>query len=268
VLFSVDSVNHESAKRKWNYSTDFVKFISGEFKGIVSDYILLEAGALLGTELKKVKGGKYIAINTKPDLEIIARLLNFSISLDPYFQQIYISAQGWLPWYGKKYVGLTNELLNIAGKARKWDWQPLRFEGFNNYYFLENNGKAGELLLRAGQIKNAPPFLGILGARLAQKGQHTETAILLLRSMINGKSDNDPGYEDILDRLKALEGVLEIEESVLLFQKTYGYPPNNLKILLESGFLKKIPDNPYNLPYCINSNAKVFFDDPNCNEKE
>ena len=267
-LFSSDLTNDESTKRKWNVSSNIVKFIAGEFKGLMSDFILLEAGALYGTEVKRIKGGRYISINSKPDLVAINRLLSHSLSLDPYFQQIYISAQGWLPWYGEKYVKKTNRLLEIAGKARTWDWQPLHLEGFNNYYFLKDKGRAGKLFLKAGQVKNAPSFLGILGGRLALEGHETEAAIFLLKSVLKGKSETDPGTSELLDRLKALEGVLALEKSVKQYKDRYGSFPDTLNDLVQKGLLKQIPDNPYGLSYCINSEAKIFFDNPECNVKK
>ena len=158
----------------------------------------------------------------------------------------------------------TQEIVKSAAKNRPWDWQPYHSMGFNAYYFQNNPGEAGKLFLEAAKIPNAPSFLPILGARLAQKGEETETAIVIMKSMLADKNPEEPGYPDMVDRLHALEGVRMIEQAAHNYEKTLGRKPSSLAELTASGQLAALPSNPYNLDYCMDTTGTIYFDKPDC----
>jgi hypothetical protein len=106
--------------------------------------------------------------------------------------------------------------------------------------------------------------LAILGARLAQKGGETESALIIMKSMLAAKDQEEPGYADMLDRLHALEGVLVIEKAIAGFEKSMSRKPSSLAELTASGMLAALPPNPYNLDYCIDTAGIVYFDKPDC----
>lgn len=240
-----------------------LSIIAGEFKGLLADYLVIDAGSRVGTKIIRNREGNFIEEKRNIDWQMIKRTLIASQYLDPSFEQTYVVAQGWLPWE----AGMVNEMQNIlliAQKNRPWDWKPIHFRGFNTYYFFNHPGEAGIIFLEAAQIPNAPTFLSILGSRLAQKGGETSTAILLIKSMLMHKNPQDPDFQALSDRLKALQSVALIEQAVHSFSQDSGRNPHSLKELIDSGKLTKIPENPYNLPFCINEKGAVFFDNPNC----
>ena len=248
----------------WNLPSVALLAVAGEFKGLMADYLTLEAGAQLGTELVRNPDGGFRVVKKQYDWPSIHRLFVASQTLDPSFAQTYIVAQGWLPWEPANMVAETQEFLEIAAKNRPWDWRPFHAMGFNSYYFLRQPGEAGKLFLNAAKTPHAPSFLAILGARLAQKGGETETAIVLMKSMLIDKPESDPGYADIVDRLHALEGVLVIKQAAQHFEKTYGRKLTSLEELTSSGILASLPANPYNVAYCLDSAGTIHFDNINC----
>ncbi len=137
--------------------------------------------------------------------------------------------------------------------------------GFNAYYFLKQPGEAGKLFLEAAKTPNAPSYLTILGARLAQKGGETATAIVIMNSILANKNPEEPGYSHMADRLHALEGVLVIEQAVKRFAESRGRKPLSLHELTDSELLKTLPANPYNEDYCIDQAGIIYFDKPDCN---
>ncbi len=257
------SLSRQHTSTAWTLPPLVLKVLAGEFRGLIADLITLEAGALLGTEVVRTPEGKHMVVNKQYDWDTITRLFVNSQKLDPSFQHTYMLAQGWLPWEGNR-VEDTQKILKTAAENRPWDWRPYHFMGFNTYYFLTQPGKAGKLFLEAARTPNAPPFLAILGARLAQKGGETQTAIALMKSMLIGKNETEPGYADIVDRLEALEGVLILEQAVALYQKKTGKIPETPDELVSSRTLGAIPANPYNIPYCIDAAGTVYFDKPGC----
>ncbi len=248
----------------WNLPPVVLLAIAGEFKGLMADYLTMEAGAQLGTELVRKPEGGFRTVKKQYDWPSIHRLFVASQTLDPSFAQTYIVTQGWLPWTPPGMVAETQEILQIAAKNRPWDWQPNHARGFNTYYFLNRPGEAGKIFLEAAKAPNAPPFLPILGARLAQKGGETETAIVIMKSMLKDKNPEEPGYTDMVDRLHALEGVRVIEQAANNYAKTQGRKPISLSELTASGMLPVLPPNPYNIDYCMDTAGVIYFDKPNC----
>lgn len=248
----------------WTLPPTVLQAIAGEFKGLMANLMVLEAGAQLGTELARTADGGYRVVSKDRDWPAITRLFTTSQSLDPSFQQTYMLAQGWLPW-DADLIAETQEILRTAADHRPWDWRPVHFMGFNNYYFLNDPGKAGRIFLEASNIPRAPPFLAILGSRLAQKGGQTEAAVGLMKTMLAGKDESDPGYQDMVERLAALEGVLLLERALQQYEEKFLRKPADLNELTARGILASLPPNPYDVAYCLDSQGAVHFDHPDCN---
>ncbi len=244
-------------------SPDLLSFIAGEFKGMAASYLTLDAGARIGTKVIRKNDGGYRAVKENINWNTIHKLLTLSQHLDPRFQQTFIIAQGNLPWDANMTME-TNQILQTASDSRQWDWQPLHFIAFNTYYFFNNPGKAGKIMLQAGKRQNAPSFLAILGSRLAQKGNETRSAIMLLQSIIGNKSEDDQEYINLRKRLQALEGSLVIEKGVATYHFQHNKFPENVTELVENGILPKLPPNSYNVAYCIDKDGKIYFDNPYC----
>lgn len=253
---------HQSGN--WNLPPLVLQVLAGEFKGLVADLMVMEVGARLGTELVRNPEGGFRVVPKQYDWQAIHRLFQGSQALDPAFAQTYILAQGWLPWEPAGMVAEAQEILRVAAAHRPWDWRPTHDMGFNEYYFRDNPGAAGKLFLEAANTPNAPSFLAILGARLAQTGGETESAIVVMRSMLAGKDTEEPGYADLVERLHALEGVLVIEKAIARYEQALGHKPASLSELTASGFLDTLPPNPYKVEYCMDQAGVVYFDRPDC----
>lgn len=239
-----------------------LKVLAGEFRGLAANYMLFDLGARLGADIRRVKGGGFREVKKVHDWPTIHKLFVNCQALDPYFQQTYTLAQGVLPWVGM--VKETEKILQTAADHRFWDWQAMRLLGFNAYYFDDDIGKAGIIYLEAAKVTNSPPFLSILGARLANKGRKTEGARELLREVLESKKQDDPDYKDILERFHALEGALVIERAIERYKKRFSEVPESVRMLLQAGILAEKPTNPYHVEYCIDQSGVVYFDRPNC----
>jgi hypothetical protein len=259
--------NQQRTASAWTLPAVVLKIISGEFKGIIADLIVLDVGAQLGTEIVRIRGSGYGTVRKDYDWDTIHTLFVNSQALDPRFMHTYMLAEGWLPWDAEM-VDETQDILRTAAASRPWDWQPLHLIGFNAYYFLDRPGEAGKIFLEAAKIPHAPPFLAILGGRLAMKGEETEAAITLMESMLANKSEEDEGYQAMMDRLQALRGVWNIEFASLEFSRMFNRRPKTVGELVESNLLKELPDNPYGDDYCIDAHGGVHFDNINCLQNE
>jgi hypothetical protein len=227
-------------------SPALLEIAAGEFKGLLADYLLLKASTFLG--------GRYQT--TDSDREAVYTLFRQSIALDPYFFQTCYYIQGYLPWEGKM-PKKAIELLEICKTHRYWDWNPCFFIGFDYFYFLHDNLAASKYLMEGSKRPDAPLLLGMLGARLAQKGGQTEAAIIFLKTMYE-TADNKDTKKQIKQRIKALTGVLILEKGIEQFKERFGHPPKKLEELLTAEILEQLPQNPYQTPYTY-ENGQIGF---------
>ena len=223
-----------------------IRALAGEFKGIVADYLLLEAATAIGAATRQ----------TPEDWEAISRLFKQSIALDPHFRNTYYLIQATLPWETQQY-DLTIELLNTSKKHRPWDWVPGFFIGFDYFYFLKDNTIASRYLMQASKVTDAPMLLATFGARLAQKAGKTQTAIVFLKATLK-KTDDKNIKKSIKKRIKAYNGILILEKGIEQFKKKFCRFPKNLEELVTKRILIELPENPYKKSYTYKNDQIEF----------
>ncbi len=226
--------------------TQVIKALSGEFKGMAANYFLLEAASLVGGRQEM----------TDADWDAVARILEQSSSLDPYFRQTYRLAQATLPWHAQKY----KETLTILERSKShlpWDWQPGFFIGFDYHFFLADNLTASQKLMEASRVPGAPATLATLASRLASKAGHTSAAIDFLTAMYE-KTDDEETKNMLAERIVALLGVETLQSAIDRFQAQFGRMPDTLEELVHTSTLSAIPPNPYGRPYVL-KDGRVDF---------
>ncbi|WP_054031038.1 hypothetical protein [Desulfatitalea tepidiphila] len=230
------------------FPTEMIKALAGEFKGMVANYLLLEASAFIGSEQSPAAGAE--------EWDAVARLMDQSSQLDPYFKSTYRLAQTTLPWEVQKFDE-TLAILERSKEHRPWDWEPGFFIGFDYYYFLNDRLKASEKLMEAYTVPGAPPFLITLASRLASQAGHTRTAIEFLTAIYE-KTDDERLKKSLSDRIMALEGVVLLQSAVDIFHSKYDRYPHTLDELVEKSILPDLPVHPYNRTYTL-KDGRVDF---------
>ncbi len=215
-------------------SPNLLKVVSGEFKGLWADYLLMKASVFLG-------GAWEI---TSDDLNVIYLLFKQSLALDPYFFQTCYYTQGTLSWRKGMHENAV-ELLAISEQHRPWDWEPGFYIGFDLFYYLNKNKEAAAYMQASARRPDAPPIVATLGARLAQKIGQTEVAIALLKSMYSRMGNSDLMSQHVKERIQAHNGILQLERAIDQYENQYGKKPDALNQLVISGIIGQLPKNPY-----------------------
>jgi hypothetical protein len=226
-----------------------LKVLSGEFKGLVADYLHMKIAVFLG-------GNETV---TPHDFETLYLMAKQSLALDPYFYQNTYFLQGYLVWK-KEMAGKVIDLLKIQAKHRFWDWEPNWFIGFNYLHFFRDRVNAYRYLETASKNSNAPTIVGALAARLAQDQHGTQVAIAMLKTMIDGSDDED--YKKVLAfRLQSYIGIYQIEQALDVYQKRYKRLPETLGDLVETGIIDRLPLRPDGKSFFYNAESgAVLYD--------
>lgn len=227
-----------------------LKAISGPFKGLMADYLILKASVFMG--------GAWTL--TQDDWDAVYTLLKQSLYLDPFFFQTGYYTQGLLAWRTGMHEKAA-ELLRYHAETRYWDWEPMFYVGFDYFFYMKDYAKAAEFMHEAARRPGAPPIATTLSARLAQRSGQTLTAIGFLKTMLEQAEDEYTRsfYEK---RLEAYLGIYQLEQAIDAYEKKQGRKPENLEQLVSQGVLANLPTNPLGDHFIYEPDTgKVFFDD-------
>jgi hypothetical protein len=223
--------------------------VSGEFKGLLADYLLLKASVFLGGTWEM----------TAQDWDAIALMFKQSLTLDPLFFQTGYYIQGILSWRKTMHAQAVDLLLYHADH-RDWDWEPRFYVGVDYFYYLHDPEKAALQLAKSATLDGAPPIVGTLGARLLHRSSQTIAAIAMLKAM-HDMTDNELARKALSQRLEAYQGVRRIEIAITQYIGKFGHPPKDLGELTASGILPTLPTNPFGDTFFYEPDTgRVFFD--------
>jgi hypothetical protein len=228
---------------------EVLEIAGGEFRSLLADYLLLKASVYLG--------GRYST--PEPCKQAVSILFRQSAALDPYFFQTCYFTQAHLPWWRGELLEDALDIIEIFHEHRDWHWEPGFYLGFDYFYFLKDNQMASKYLMEASKRPYAPPLVGFLGTRLAQRSGKTSVSIAFLQSMYES-TENETAKEEIARRIEALKGVLILEKGISQYSSGFGHPPESLEQLTATGILKTLPINParQNGTY-LYKNGKIDF---------
>ncbi|GAM11523.1 hypothetical protein OR1_03839 [Geobacter sp. OR-1] len=230
---------------------EVLQVVSADQKQLVGASIITKVvmyfGGLLGTEQSK--------ISLPPDYQAMSRTLHAAMRLDPYNMDGYYFAQSILVWDVRQFM-IANNLLESGMKYRTWDWSLPYFAGFNYAFFLKDYANAAKYFKLAGDLSGNPLFVNLTGRYLHEAGQ-TEMAISYINTM--KKSAKNPAIKKTYTiRLKALEAVRSIENARDAYRAAMAHLPASLDELVSSGYLKKLPADPYGGKFYLEPDGKVM----------
>jgi len=228
----------------------FTALASLEFKGIVSDFLYLKIATYIGgTIINKEMMNRNHADYFYNAADIIT-------DLDPWFWDAYLMNSMILAWDFNR-VDLANKLLKKATNYRTWDFNPPYYLGFNNYYFLKDNGTASQYLMEAARRGGGPSFLVPLATRLLVHQNNLTPAILLLEEQL--KTTQDPlMMKHLQTRLKTIITLDKLEKKVKEYKKRYGRFPEKISDLISGKLIENLPEDPYGGEFYILTNGRVF----------
>jgi tetratricopeptide (TPR) repeat protein len=195
-----------------------------------------------------MKGVLEFATETSAKKEYLFAVFKTVIELDPELCSAAFMGGVVLP---KKPDDIRKgiSLLEEAMKLNTEEWRYPYWIGFN-YSQMEEYKTAAEYYFLASRRPGAPAFLTTNLAMLYYKAQSPETAIALFEGLKESVKD-EKALAFLQTRIDWLSGIAHLEKKVTEFQKTFGKWPADLPELVEKGFLKEIPNDPFGGGYFL-----------------
>jgi len=154
------------------------KLFSLGFDPVLADYYWVQA--------LQIVGGAEGAVE-EHDQEI-GDLVEVVTTLDPWVSHPYRFAAIWLT-RSVESVQRANRLLEKAVAYHPRDWRNRFYLGYNEFFYLEENARAADVLEPAITLPGAPRYLGAFVTRLRAESSSLETAALFLRQLIESTDD-------------------------------------------------------------------------------
>ena len=193
--------------------------------------------------------------------DLLWPLLDITTTLDPKlivayrFGAIFLSepAPG-----GPGQPELAAELARRGIAANPSEWRLYSDLGFIYYWWLQDYANSSAAFLEGSKIPDAPPFLRIMAARVAEKGGALENSRMIWYEIY--QSSKDPQVRkkalEMLDGLQAEEDEVHLDELAETYQKRFGRYPASSGELRDAGLLGGIPVDPAGYPYIFGPDGK------------
>ena len=196
-----------------------------------------------------------------PNFDLLWPLLDITTTLDPKLVIAYRFGAVFLSETGRAGAGRTDlaiELVKRGIAANPDQWVLGSDLGFLYYWRMRDYPNSAAAYLEASKISNAPLWLKIMAARVAQKGGSLDTSRMIWSQLY--ESTQNPlvkkRAEEMLRGLKAQEDETQLNELASEYQKRFGRFPASAAELRDAGLLRGIPLDPDGYPYTFGPDGK------------
>ena len=242
----------EAPEMLWIPSGDVLKKLSLGHDGLLAD--------IYWTRVVQYYGGRLR--DRKTDFSLLAPLLDITVTLDPQlliaysFGTTFLSAR---PPRGPGQPEKAVELLQRGIRANPDVWRLWHELGFVYYWDLQDYAKASAAYLEGSKHPDARPWMKVMAAVIAQKGNNRETSRFLWTEIYNSAGDELIRKNALrhLETLRTLDDIDELERRVVLFRERTGRWPASWREMVAAGMLQGIPMDPKGFPYQLQPEGKV-----------
>lgn len=231
-----------------------VRILSLEYNSLAAD--------LYWTRVVQYYGDK--RSRRDPNLELLAPLLDLTVTLDPQLVVAYRFGAVFLAEPRPRGAGrpdLAVDLIHRGIQNNPDQWRLWSDLGFIYYWELKDYQKASEAFLEGSRNPRAGEWMKIMAARVAAEGQSYGVSMFLWKQVY--ESTQDPLIRrnalEHLQSLKAEEDAGHLEQFVTEYRSRFGRAPSAIADLIRAGLLPAAPLDPAGLPYVIGSDGKVHL---------
>jgi hypothetical protein len=197
--------------------------------------------------------------------DLLWPLLDITTTLDPKlivayrFGAIFLSEPGVA---GAGRTDLAVELVKRGIAANPDEWLLDADLGFLYYFRMKDYPDAAAAYLEGSKNRQAPSWMRLMAARVAEKGGSFETSRMIWSEIYESTTDpriRKRAFEQ-LQGLKAEEDEQHLDELAEAYQKRFGHYPASSNELRDAGLLPGIPVDPAGYPYLLDQDGKSHLD--------
>jgi tetratricopeptide (TPR) repeat protein len=228
-------------------------------KGLSLEYAPL-MGAIYWTRVVQYFGAKHQMHDR--NLELLWPLLDIATTLDPHLIVAYRFGAIFLgddPPRGAGEPDLAVRLLERGIKENPEYWRFYQDLGDVYYFNKKDYAKASEAFRKGSSYPEAPIWMKVMAAKIAEEGESLETSYFLWKQVYDTASDPQikKNAETHLKLLSAQMAMREIDRLAAEYEARSGKHATHLSELVEAGLLKGILLDPEGYPYVLGEGGKA-----------
>ena len=227
-------------------------------RSVVADLMFLQAIQIHGGQRKPRS-----AQDGAADDRAMNRLLTYATDLDPKFAGSYRFAGNAMPRHttdGKvTNVVQAETLLEKGVRERPDDWRiPFTLAVLESYYLGKFDAAAHNFAL-AAKVPGSPAYVGLLATRSAAEGGDLDFGEKLAFAMVEQATEESTRreWEQRLVDLHMEQDLRAIEAAAQRYQARNGRMPENLRELVRSGDLRRVPREPHGGAYELDASGRA-----------
>lgn len=189
----------------------------------------------------------------------LARLIDVVTTLDPWVDHPYRFAAVWLT-DSEQSVREANRLLERGIAHHQDDWRNRYHLGFNQFFYLQENRRAADVLEGAVRLPGAPAYLPRLVARLRSEDGNLEAAGVFLEEMVRTTADDlaRAQFQSALDEIEVEYWARSLDRAREVYREREGRDITSVADLVEGpgAVLAQLPSAaPSSLPASVRNEA-------------
>lgn len=196
---------------------------------------------------------------TPDEFAILAKVQEDIAWLNPGHEDNYYIAAAILPWVGQ--VDAAQHVLARASVARRYDYQPAFYYGFNQLHFRNDAAGASAWLREAAEhLPDGPNKIQMqnLAAIWMDKAPDIDTAIKVVEALAEQSKRQD--FKRYLEmRVQRLQTLKALRVAASSYRQQHGRPPTALQDLVATGHLAVLPDDPFGFGYDIDTQGEIIL---------
>jgi len=229
-----------------------VKMMSLEFAPLMADFYWTRVVQFYGN--KRVRGNA--------NLEMLWPLLDVTTTLDPHllvafrFGAMFLSQH---PPTGAGRPDLAVLLIHRGIQANPDYWRLYEDLGFVYYIDLKDYKNASQAFLEGSKNPNAPLWMKVMAAKIAEEGESPEITYFLWRDIYENAADPKIKQNAAM-HLNLLQVKTDCRQIDLLsdeYEKKFGRRPKRIVELVQAGLLHGLPVDPKGFVYVLDEDGKA-----------
>ncbi|MGC1830783.1 MAG: hypothetical protein WA663_10295 [Candidatus Acidiferrales bacterium] len=199
------------------------------------------------------------------NFDLLCPLLDITTTLDPKLIVAYRFGAIFLSEPGMAGPGRTDQAVDLVKRgiaANPDEWHLGLDLGFLYYWRLKDYPDAAAAYFAASRDPQAPVWIKLMAARIAEKGGSLETSQMIWSELYESTKDSNirKMAAEQLRGLQAQEDEMHLDEIAEQYRKRFGRYPASSKEMRDAGMLPGIPEDPAGYPYVFGPDGKSHLD--------
>ena len=240
------SALHEERDEVLLRSGKMVKLLSLEYAPLMADVYWTRVVQYYGSKRER----------REQNLDGLWPLLDLTTTLDPNLMPAYRFGSTFLAEARPVGAGRPDYAIDLIqrGIRENPDYWRLYQDLGNVYYFsLHDNEKAAEAYNKGSRVPGAQPWMKIMGARIAERGDTRQTSRLLWSEIYQSAQDETvrENAKIHLMLLKTDDDKEQLDRLLAEYAKKTRRQAESLNELVNAGMLRGVPVDPEGVPYIV-----------------